>query len=116
MEDDIPVAGNEGVEATDVAGVSGALSFPVIDAENRIESSFGNSLMADSASLVVLSRRNSAGLLLPRTLVARPSLTLLGVLACLRERVAILMDMLVFLPTADASNTPFLDSLGGVIR
>lgn len=77
--------GNEGVDATEVAGVSGPASLLEFEPENKTDASSreGNSLAADSASLAVLSRLYSPGRLLARP-DDSPSLTVLEVLACLR--------------------------------
>lgn len=104
MEEDAAAAEEkEGVDATDVAGVNG----PAV--EKRAHSSFsfeGRSITTDSASLAALSLLIMAGRLPARP---RPSLTVLGVLACLRpERLPMITFMFVFLPMACASKTPCL--------
>jgi hypothetical protein len=98
--------GNEGVEATEVAGVSGAVSLEGVDtveksAEEGPSSFTGTSLATDSASLVILSRLSMAGRLSARP-PCFPSLTVLAVLACRRARLAVpkLRGTLVLRPMA----------------
>jgi len=101
---------NAGVEATDVAGVSGAASlsllFEVPMGKDR-SSLLPTSLTVDSTSLTALSRLGISGrvAVLPLAVEeARASLITLGVLPCLLERTEpdapMLMLMLVLRPIA----------------